>query len=281
MNRRQQMIGYNRTVKLKWLDETLDLYLAGMSDADIHQSLRDRLKGEMSVGREPKRGSREKTITLLLKTWVRVPKALRATRDDGIKRLQGVRRADRLPFHWGMTMAAYPFWRVVADVTGRLFRLQGTVAPLQVQRRAKELLGEREVVARSTRYVLRAFADWGVIDDSRKKGEYSPVPPIQITDLKTVVWLLEAAVLSMPGTSVDFASLVKAPSLFPFRIGRIYPEQLMESGRLDVIRHGLEGVLVRAKPGNATKAALDQMAKEAYQAGLYDRTEIPEGGEDE
>ena len=79
-------------------------------------------------------------------------------------------------------MAAYPFWRVVADVTGRLFRLQGSVVPIQVQRRAKELLGEREVVARSTRYVLRAFADWGVIDDARKKGEYSPAATARIAD---------------------------------------------------------------------------------------------------
>ncbi len=248
MNGRQQMIGYNRTVKLKWLDETLDLYLAGMPEADIYQILRERLKDEMSVGREPKRGSREKTITLLLKTWVRVPKALRPTRDEAIKLLRSVRRNDRLPFHWGMTMAVYPFWRVVADVTGRLFRLQGSVAPLQVQRRAKELLGEREVVARSTRYVLRAFADWGAIDDSRKKGEYSPAPPIHVTDVKTAAWLLEAVVLSMPGASVDFDSLVKGPALFPFQIDRIYPEQLVESGRLDVVRHGLEDVLVSVRP---------------------------------
>lgn len=256
MNRRQQMIGYNRTVKLKWLDETLDLYLAGMPDADICQSLRDRLKDEMSVGREPKRGSREKTITLLLKTWVRVPKPLRPIRDEALKLLRSARRADRLPFHWGMTMAAYPFWRVIADVTGRLFRLQGSVAPLQVQRRAKELLGEREVVARSTRYVLRAFTDWGVIDDSRNKGEYSPAPAIEIADVKTAVWLMEAAVLSMPGASVDFDSLVKAPSLFPFHIGRIYPEQLTESGRLEIIRHSLDNVLVQRRP-TATMTAVD------------------------
>ncbi|MCX6627948.1 MAG: hypothetical protein NTW28_10010, partial [Candidatus Solibacter sp.] len=166
MSDRQRMIGYNRTVKLRWLDETVDLFLAGMSDADICEALRDRLKNELSVGSSAQRGSREKTITLLLKTWVRMPLALRGFHQDGVRLLQGVRRSERLPFHWGMTMAVYPFWRVVADITGRLFRLQGTVAPVQVQRRAKELLGEREVVARSARYVLRAFADWGVIIDS-------------------------------------------------------------------------------------------------------------------
>jgi hypothetical protein len=160
------MIGYNRTVKLRWLDETVDLFLAGMSDADIYEALRERLKDELSVGSTAPRGSREKTITILMKTWVRVPPQLRELRKDGVQLLHGVRRSERLPLHWGMTMAVYPFWRVVADVTGRLFRLQGTAAPMQVQRRVKELLGEREAVARSVRYVLRAFADWGVIEDS-------------------------------------------------------------------------------------------------------------------
>lgn len=246
MIERQQMIGYNRTVKIKWLDETLDLYLSGMSDADNYQCLRDSLTGEMSVGREPKRGSREKTITLLLKTWVRVPKALRPLRDEAIALVRSS-RANRLPLHWGMTVAVYPFWRVVAEVTGRLFRLQEHVAPLQVQRRARELLGEREVVARSTRYVLRAFADWGVLDDSHHKGEYLPAPAQQIADVKTAAWLLEAIVSSMPGGSVDFDGLIKSPSLFPFQICRLHPEKLAESGRLEVVRHGLQDVLMRLR----------------------------------
>jgi len=244
---RQRMIGYNRTVKLRWLDETVDLFLAGMSDADIYEALRERLKNELSVGSTAQRGSREKTITLLLKTWVRVPPPLRALRQEGTHLLQAVRRSERLPFHWGMTMAVYPFWRVVADVTGRLFRLQGTVAPAQVQRRAKELLGEREVVARSARYVLRAFADWGVISDSDRKGEYSPSPALNVIDTRVAIWLLEAAVLSAPEASIDFNGLVSGPSLFPFQLGRVFPEQLMESGRLDVVRHGLESAVVRLR----------------------------------
>jgi len=245
---RQRMIGYNRTVKLRWLDETADLFLAGMSDADICEALRDRLKDELSVGSTAQRGSREKTITLLLKTWVRVPPALRGFRQDGALLLQGVRRSERLPFHWGMTMAVYPFWRIVADVTGRLFRLQGFATPMQVQRRVKELLGEREAVARSARYVLRAFADWGVIHDSGRKGEYAPAPAINVADKRVAIWLLEAAVLASSEPSVDFAGLVSGPSLFPFQIGRVFPEQLMESGRLDVIRHGLESTLVNVRP---------------------------------
>ena len=244
---RRRMIGYNRTVKLRWLDETLDLFLAGMSDTDICEALRERLKKELSVGSTAQRGSREKTITLLMKTWVRVPPPLRELREDGVHFLQGVRRSERLPLHWGMTMAVYPFWRVVADVTGRLFRLQGTTAPMQVQRRVKELLGEREAAARSVRYVLRAFADWGVIVDSARNGEYLPSPPFSVADSKLAVWLMEAAVVSASDGVSEFRSLVNGPCLFPFQIGRVVPEQLAESGRLEVVRHSLEENVVRVR----------------------------------
>jgi hypothetical protein len=255
---RNQMIGYNRTVKLHWLDETLELFLAGVPQAEIYDALRERLKDELSVGREPKRGSREKTITLLLKTWVRIPTPLRGLRDDAARLLESKRRNERLPFHWGMTMAVYPFWRVVADVTGRLFRLQGTASALQVQRRIKELLGEREAVARSARYVLRAFADWGVIDDSKHKGEYAPTESVTVADPNIAVWLLEAAALSFRAeNSVDFNLLVNGPSLFPFQIQRTFPEQLMQSGRLEVVRHGLESTLIRVRtaPSGEMRAA--------------------------
>ena len=253
------MIGYNRTVKLSWLDETLDLFLAGMSDADIHEALSERLKDELSVGSTAQRGSREKTITLLMKTWVRVPSPLRELRKDGVHLLQGVRRAERLPLHWGMTMAVYPFWRVVAEVTGRLFRLQGTAAPAQVQRRVKELLGEREAVARSARYVLRAFADWGVIVDSTRKGEYSPATPFPVVNPRLAVWLLESAVVATPDGMSDFRSLVNGLCLFPFQIGRLVPEQLAESGRLEVVRHSMEETVVRVRRPAA--GAIEQTAK--------------------
>lgn len=249
MSSRQGMIGYNRTVKLRWLDETVDLYLAGLSDAEICEALRERLKEELSVGSTAERGSREKTITLLLKTWVRVPAPLRALRDDAVRMMQGRRRSERLPIHWGMTMAVYPFWRVIADITGRLFRLQGVAAPMQVQRRAKELMGEREVVARSTRYVLRAFADWGVVCDSAKRGEYQSAAPLLVNEPKLAAWLLETAVVSSADGRTDFQSLVNSPCLFPFQICRIAPAQLAGSGRLEVIRHSLEETLVRVATG--------------------------------
>jgi hypothetical protein len=47
-------------------------------------------------------------------------------------------------------------------------------------------------------------------------------------------------------------SLLKSPSLFPFQIARVYPEQPAGSGRLDVVRHGVENVLVRVRQGGGS-----------------------------
>jgi len=48
--------------------------------------------------------------------------------------------------------------------------------------------------------------------------------------------------------SVDFNRLVNGPSLFPFQIGKVFPEQPTESGLLEVVRHGRESALMRPRP---------------------------------
>jgi hypothetical protein len=75
--------------------------------------------------------------------------------------------------------------------------------------------------------------------------------------LKLAAWLLESAVVSAPDGVSDFRSLLNGPCLFPFQIGRIVPEQLAESGRLEVVRHSLEETVVRVR-----KAAARANAKE-------------------
>jgi hypothetical protein len=87
----------------------------------------------------------------------------------------------------------------------------------------------------------------GVIVDSARKGEYSPSTTVPVVDSRLAAWLLESAVVSTPDGVTDFHSLVNGPCLFPFQIGRMAPERLAESGRLEVVRHGLEETIVRVR----------------------------------
>jgi len=71
-------------------------------------------------------------------------------------------------------------------------------------------------------------------------------------------------------------------------VSRPHLIKLLEAGELPYHRAGshrriyLRDMVAYQKRRNAErKIALDRIAKEAYEAGLYDRTGIPEGGEDE
>lgn len=258
MRRNGRMIGYNRTVRLRWLDQVVDLVLAGQDDKQIHHALSEMLRDQLSVSSTAKRGSREKTITLLIKTWLRVPTRLIRFRDEGLQLFKSAAKPDRLVLHWGMTMAVYPFWRSVADATGRLFRLQGTASASQVQRRMKEIYGEREVVSRSARYVLRAFADWAVIQDAVRRGTYSPCSAVRVDNTSIVAWLLEGAMYGGTTSSVDWNALVQSPALFPFQLKTVTPEVMTRSGRIEVVRHSLgDELLVMRKHGHGREPTQD------------------------
>ena len=138
MNGRKAQIGFSQRIRLEWLEQTANLMLAGNDKDAINNSLQALLQDKVSVGGRSIRGNREKIITILLKTWLAVPRELEQLRDEGLEILQGLPRKDRIVVHWGMALAAYPFWGAVAAHTGRLLRLQGTAAAAHVQRRVKE-----------------------------------------------------------------------------------------------------------------------------------------------
>ena len=134
MNRRGTQIGFSQRIRLEWFERTANLLLAGNGRALINDSLQHLLRDRVSIGGEAARGSKEKVITILLKTWITVPPELEKLRDEGLNILPSLAREDRIAIHWGMALAAYPFWGAVAAHTGRLLRLQGTAAAAHVQR---------------------------------------------------------------------------------------------------------------------------------------------------
>ena len=245
MNKRTNQIGYSQRVRLEWLDATANLVLAGNDKAAVTESLQELLADKVSVGGQAVRGNREKIITILMKTWLSVPRGLEALRDDGLALLRELDRTDRVPVHWGMSLAAYPFWGAVAAHTGRLLRLQNSAAAVQVQRRIMERYGERATVGRATRRVLRAFIDWGILDDTPTKGIYVQGKRYTVRDPERIAWLAEAVLIARMTGSAPVSDLLASPSLFPFRLTHMPAQQVVSrSPRLDLLRHGLDDDLI-------------------------------------
>lgn len=245
MNDRTTQIGYSQRVRLEWLDATASLILAGNDKGAINESLQELLADKVSVGGTAVRGNREKIITILMKTWLNVPRGLEPLRDEGLDLLRGLDRDNRIAVHWGMTLATYPFWGSVAAHTGRLLRLQSSAAAAQVQRRIMERYGERPTVGRATRRVLRAFIDWGILNDTPTKGIYVQGRHYMVRDPKRIAWLVEALLTARRTGSAAAKDLLESPSLFPFRLTQMPAQRVVSlSPRLDLLRHGLDDNLV-------------------------------------
>ncbi len=246
--KRSQQIGFSQRIQLDWLEYTTNLVLAGCSTDEIFDALKEHLKDRLSVGNNPKRGNRDKAITILTKVWVTVPAELQPLRDKGLELLQRLQAKDRILVHWCMCMAVYPFFGTVAEATGRLLRLQGTAAAAQVQRRVREQLGERETVSRAARRVLRAFIDWGVLVETNEKGIYRGAAKHTIADLSLSIWTIQASLVAKDRKPQPVPGLVRGPHLFPFDIDLPPIRELEASESFEVTRYGLNDEVLLGLP---------------------------------
>ena len=244
-------IGLDRLIRLVWLEKTASLVLAGNDAVSIKSILQSDLQGSFRSTDITVRGSIDKTITILLKVWLTVPSELKLLRFEGLELLKRVSPHGRIAVHWGMLMAAYPFWSSVAIQAGRLLRLQGTVGAMHVQRRVREQYGERETVSRRTRYALRSYLDWGVLQETNVKGIYSAGETLNIDDPLLTTWLAEASLHARANGSAPLEDLIDNPSFFPFRIKPVQAGNLVTaSSRLELLRHGLDDdlIMLRKQP---------------------------------
>ena len=216
----RKIVGFDRKIALSWLDATADWAAQGLAPAEIRHRLGRLLEGQVAgAGWNSARG---KTMTVLLRVWVRVPPALAPLRDDGLALLQGRTGRDRLPVHWGMCLAAYPFFHDVAATTGRLLALQGRAALSQIVRRGTEAWGARSTVTRAAQRVVRSFVDWGVLAETGERGIYAPAPKIAVRGDGIGAWLPEAGVAAAARAGHPLHRLAGHAAFYPFDL-RVSP----------------------------------------------------------
>lgn len=242
---RYSEIGLDRLVRLAWLEQTARLVQAGADPGLMRSSLLEVIQGQLRSKDAEVRGSIDKTLTILRRVWAAPPQELEGLRNAGLDLLASLDAPQRLAVHWGMVMAAYPFWSEVAATTGRLLRVQGSVVSSQVQRRVRETYGERETASRRVRYLLRSFVDWGVLLETDTKGVFQQGRQVELSGAPLVAWLLEALLWSLPEHSMELASALGSPSLFPFEKPSLRADQLQpHAARLSLSSAGFQQDLV-------------------------------------
>lgn len=249
MGKRHESIGIKQVVRLEWYDLTLDLLLHKESAKNIRQELTTLLRDRLQTGGFGERGvdTYGKAVTQLMQCWVTPDKDLLGLRDTALQLAEHCPRNERLPLHWAMTIAAYPFWQKVAALTGRLLNLQAQVTQAQIRARCYETFGERSTIERSARRVIRSLVSWGVLLDTPEgnaKGCYGKSAPMIIANSTTALLLIEASLHASGSDTLSLNAIKNDPALFPF----VLPElngSIQSSKNIEYIRHGLDHEMLR------------------------------------
>lgn len=231
----RRTIGFDRELRLEWLDAVAARAASGATAAEIREWLNVYLAD--SLGGESRSGNRGKTITVLCRIWVNVPHDRRQFRERAAECLGAGDETHRLALHWAMALAVYPFFGEVTSVVGRLLALQGEVERQSVLRRLAESWGDRPAVSRAGRAVWTSIVNWGVLEESDKRGVYTKLPRRLTVSPLALGVLAEGALLSVGRRSIGVDALPSLPALFPFEVCQS-PDGLRKADEVVVIPEG-------------------------------------------
>jgi hypothetical protein len=231
-------IGFDRRIRLEWLDAAAAAVAEGLSPDEVRARLAKELAGQ--VAGSSFNSAMGKTKTVLVHVWVLVPERLRPLRDQGLELLQDAVPHERLAVHWGMCLATYPFFYGVAETIGRLLQLQGSVSLAELTQRMRESWGDRSTLDRAAQRVMRSMVDWGVLAEAVGKGELQrPERPQLALSGRRGAWLLAAAAFGSRQNAIPISNLRRSLVLYPYEVEATV-EQLEAIGGLRVVCEGVD-----------------------------------------
>ena len=252
----QAVIGFDRRLKLEWLDHAAAIRVAHDVPTDVRNALDTYL--QTRVAGDAKGGARSKTRSVLMRTWALPRIETRELFTSALQLWPHVPVSQRIALHWGLLIANYPFFFDTTTHTGRLLRLQDTVELSQATRRITETWGQRTTVPRAVQRIVRSLVDWKALAQAKERGAFTKsANPIDVTSRDLSRWLVEAVVVASRGKSHSAELAMQHPALFPF-VTHVTLSELSTSELVEVVRHGLNESVVVLRP--TPRAALKRIA---------------------
>lgn len=207
-------IGFSRTITLDWLDATATLCLDKVEYTEIRERLLPVVQNRLT-GKDAQR----KTIDVLTAIWVRIDPELSTLRDQALQLFQAATSSvDRLWLHYGMTLAAYPFFRSCAAAIGQTGRLEDTITRQMIKDRLIAEMGHLGGMDRSVERVMASLKEWSLLVPEEGRGVYQlQKNKYSASSVDYEIWLLACALFAHPSTQLPFPDLIRLAELFPFR----------------------------------------------------------------
>ncbi len=205
-------IGFDRVVKLNWLNKTVEIYNQEKDlkkvKLDLDYYLRDDVGGD----------NRRKTINILIRTWINVDQGHESIKEKALDLFKLSDAKERIAIHWSMLLLAYPIFDNLTAAVGKLLNLQDEFSLSMVRRRIYELWGERSTLQYAIDKMIRSQIDWGVLLDGEKPGEYKRIQSLEIKNTEVKLLLIEAYILASGKPHLQFVEVNKLDELFPFKL---------------------------------------------------------------
>ncbi len=235
-------VGFNRNIKLEWLDSAAAFCL----EIDDPKAIRARLELVLAQDRSGKDAIR-KSIDILINIWLKNRENYPGLYQQAATLYQTTMiPTDRLWLHYGLTMLYFPFFRDCAAAIGQLSRYEETITNRIVIDKMIGEMGHLGSLERSAQRVVASLRDWGILTDSGEANAYVPqYRTFTASRPELERWLLSCALHAHPVEQLPFADLLHLPALFPFKF-TVTVYDLSQADGFEVQRQGMGMDMVRA-----------------------------------
>jgi hypothetical protein len=232
------VVGISQKIKRVWLDAVLDQLAQTRDKTELRSFLDKQLRDEL-----PGKESRAKASGIILRIWSNIPSDHLALRDRALALLPRISGQERIWLHWGMTALAYPFFRDITEIVGRVLTLQNDFTTAQVQGRMLTTWGDRTTSKEATQKLITSLLDWGVLRPTRTKGNFLLSKKMTTPSLELQLWLLEVMLRASAADEIELQHLLRLPESFPFAF-TIGPADLRKCDSFNIHRQSLDTDMV-------------------------------------
>jgi len=172
-----KMVGLARSLKIEWLNKTVDLVLEGRTAETIKEELNQYLSFEINSPT-----SLRKTRESLMNIWVTPSENSLDIRTLALSHYSTL-TSDKLPLHWCMLALNYPIFVDMCSLIGKIATIEESFTTAWVRKKLYESWGERSTLDVPIKNILKSLVGFGTLEKV-KIGAYK-IKVRQVLDEKT------------------------------------------------------------------------------------------------
>jgi hypothetical protein len=158
-----------------------------------------------------------KTREILMRIWVYsdgINESVIPIRKKALSIYRTCSEKERLALHWAMLLLAFPIFKDLCQIIGKLAELQEEISLAQVKRRVYELWGERTTLEHSLSKNIKTLKDCGILTQL-KPGLYR-INRRQITNPAIINLMISAVMRTNDKLYYSLSTINRLKELFPF-----------------------------------------------------------------